>query len=232
MPKQTKKQNKRIIAQGAEAILIRQGTILKKDRIKKSYRHKNLDTFLRASRTRHESRIMDKASKLILIPKILKTTEHEIDMDFIEGEKLSNYLDKMPESKAIKVCRTIGQQVSKLHQANIIHGDLTTSNMIWINKTKGSAKLKLKRIKPQDKLHTNSKLYFIDFGLSFHSPRVEDKAVDLHLIKQAIESKHFKKSNIYMKNIITGYKESNPQSSQILKQLEKVESRGRYKGKH
>jgi TP53 regulating kinase and related kinases len=211
MPSNSKSQ---IIAQGAEAILIKQGKLLKKDRIKKSYRHPALDSMLRNWRTRHESKIMEKTSKIIPVPNIIKTTEHEIDMDFIEGERLSTSLDSLPEKKALEICRIIGQQVSKLHQANIIHGDLTTSNMI------------LREDKDKDKI------YFIDFGLSFHSPRIEDKAVDLHLIKQAFESKHFKKSDIYLKNILEGYKQSNPQALLVLKQLEKVESRGRYKNKH
>ncbi len=204
------KSKPQIIAQGAEAILIKDGKILKKDRIKKSYRHPALDSLLRTWRTRHESRIMEKASKLIPIPSIKKTSEFEIDMDFVPGKRLSNYLDSLPEKKSLKICKQIGQQVSKIHQSNIIHGDLTTSNMILYK----------------------SQVYFIDFGLSFHSHRAEDKAVDLHLIKQAFESKHFKRAKSYFKNIIDGYKQANPEAQLVLKQLEKVESRGRYKGKH
>ena len=37
----------------------------------------------------------------------------------------------------------------------------------------------------------NGKVYFIDFGLGFFSNKTEDKAVDLHLLKQALESKHY-----------------------------------------
>jgi Kae1-associated kinase Bud32 len=210
MPSKLKSQ---IIAQGAEAILIRNGKILKKDRIKKGYRHPELDSILRNWRTRHESRIMGKASKIIPVPSIKKTSAFEIDMDFIPGHRLSQCLDTLPEKKSLEICKKIGQQVSKLHQSNIIHGDLTTSNMI-LSKNKNK-----------------EEIYFIDFGLSFHSQRIEDKAVDLHLIKQAFESKHFKKASIYLKNIIQGYKQSNPESALVLKQLEKVESRGRYKGK-
>ena len=74
-----------------------------------------------------------------------------------------------------------------------------------------------------------NKLYFIDFGLSFHSQRIEDKAVDLHLLKQALESKHFKDYDFLLKNCLANYKWKD--SKKVLKQLEKVESRGRYKGK-
>ncbi len=210
----SRKSKSQIIAQGAEAILIRNGKILKKNRIKKGYRHPELDSILRTWRTRHESKIMERASKIIPVPKIGETTEHEIEMDFIPGQRLSQCLDSLPEKKSLEICRKIGQQVSKIHQSNIIHGDLTTSNMI-LSKNKNK-----------------EAIYFIDFGLSFHSQRIEDKAVDLHLIKQAFESKHFRKAGKYLKSILEGYTKSNPESALVLKQLEKVESRGRYKGKH
>ncbi|MGC9309811.1 MAG: hypothetical protein ACP5D2_03915, partial [Candidatus Nanoarchaeia archaeon] len=88
--------------------------------------------------------------------------------------------------------------------ANIIHGDLTTSNLIYKNK-----------------------LYIIDFGLSFISRRREDKAVDIHLIKQALEAKHYSNWQTLYKEFLTTYQ---PEEKQlILSQLEKVESRGRYK---
>jgi Kae1-associated kinase Bud32 len=75
---------------------------------------------------------------------------------------------------------------------------------------------------------SKDKLYFIDFGLSFNSKRTEDKATDLHLIKQALEAKHFKNFKAFFSQILKGYKKSN-QASEVLKRLEKVESRGRYK---
>lgn len=202
---------KQIIGQGAEAILIREDKTLVKNRIKKSYRHPSLDMDLRKKRTRHEARIIEKASKFILVPKIKKTDDFQIEMDFIEGKKLSEFLDKATKSEKIKICREIGKNISNLHEHDIIHGDLTTSNMIW-------------QVSP------SQKLYFIDFGLSFHSARIEDKAVDLHLLKQALESKHFNDYDFLLEECLKNYKWS--KSQDVLKQLEKVESRGRYKGKH
>ena len=71
-------------------------------------------------------------------------------------------------------------------------------------------------------------LYFIDFGLGFNSHRIEDKAVDLHLIKQALEAKHFENWKTLFQSIKDGYKHSKD-SKKVLEQLEKVEKRGRYK---
>jgi len=56
----------------------------------------------------------------------------------------------------------------------------------------------------------------------------QNKAVDLHLIKQALEAKHFENWEEHYKNILRGYKKSKDYPS-VIKRLKKVESRGRYK---
>ncbi len=199
------------IGRGAEAILIHSNGILIKKRVKKGYRDEKIDFFLRKTRTRKESKIMQKANLLFSVPKILQINEknNEIKMEFIKGEKLSDYFDKYDKEKAKIVCKKIGENIAKLHNSEIIHGDLTTSNMIF----------------------SKNMVYFIDFGLSFISQKKEDKAVDLHLLKQALESKHFKNFNFFFEEIIRSYKENYEQSKEILMQLEKVENRGRYKQK-
>ncbi|MEM4259146.1 MAG: KEOPS complex kinase/ATPase Bud32 [Candidatus Pacearchaeota archaeon] len=158
----------KIIGTGAEAVLIHENGKLIKKRIKKSYRIDILDEKLRKQRTKKESKLLEKASKIISVPKLIKINEKtkEIEMQFLEGKKLSDYLDNL--SNAEEICKAIGENIAKLHDANIIHGDLTTSNMIL----------------------KDDKVYFIDFGLGFESKKIEDKAVDLHLIKQALEAKH------------------------------------------
>jgi TP53 regulating kinase-like protein len=200
----------KIIGRGAEAILIQKNKFLIKKRVKKGYRHPLLDTPLRKGRTRKESRILDKASKLLTVPKIYDVDEQNcnITMDFIPGKRLSEHLDKFNMEKSLKICKEIGEKIAILHKADIIHGDLTTSNMI---------------------LHEN-KVWIIDFGLGFISTRNEDKAVDLHLMKQALESKHFLHWQEYFKKIIEGYKIYDG-SDAVLNQFKKVEERGRYKRK-
>jgi Kae1-associated kinase Bud32 len=131
-------------------------------------------------------------------------------MEFIIGERLSENLDKLENKIQLKVCEKIGENIAIIHNNEIIHGDLTTSNMI---------------------LHER-KVYFIDFGLAFHSSKKEDKAVDLHLLRQALESKHFEKWEEYFKIILHAYEKKSNNPAEIIKQLEKVEARGRYKGKH
>ena len=205
--KKKKEQDTEIIDRGAEAIILRdKGKIIKK-RVKKKYRHKKIDQKLRKKRTRWEGRNMERVKSEINIPQIFDVNEKdkEISMEFIEGDRLSEVLNGFPLKKQKEIIREIGEEVSKMHQQNIIHGDLTTSNMI---------------------LNENN-IYFIDFGLSFHSLRVEDRAVDIHLLRQALEAKHFKTWKKLWKEFKENYNPKN--NKKVLERLKKVESRGRYK---
>ncbi len=194
----------RLIQQGAEAKLFVKGNRLIKHRIKKSYRLPILDSKIRKFRTKREAKLL--ATAKINVPKIFKIDEDNciIEMEFLNGDLLKNILDTLPLKKSLEICKEIALEVSKLHSQDIIHGDLTTSNMIL----------------------KDDKIYFIDFGLGSFSKRIEDKAVDLHLLKQALESKHYKNFEKYYSVILKNYKHKD-----VLKQLEKVELRGRYKRK-
>ena len=127
-------------------------------------------------------------------------------MQFLDGQRLSVHLDSLPLTKQEKICKQIGENIAKLHDVEIIHGDLTTSNMIL----------------------QGSKVYFIDFGLGFISPKVEDKAVDLHVLRQALEAKHFKHWQDLFAQVLSGYSISK-EHQKVLEQFKKVETRGRYK---
>ena len=198
----------KIIAQGAEAKIILSDNLIIKDRIQKDYRITELDKKIRKSRTKAEIKLLNKASKIINAPMPIKQDKNNfrIEMPYIIGEKLSKYLDKFPLKKQEKICTQIGKEVAKLHNANIIHGDLTTSNMIL----------------------KNNRIFFIDFGLGYISHKIEDKAVDIHLFKQALEARHFKNWKILFGKFKKAYKESKD-FKRIAERLKIVEKRGRYK---
>lgn len=154
------------IAQGAEAIIYQNEDEIIKDRISKSYRLRAIDEKLRKERTRAEARLIERASRTgVNVPKILEVDEKKniLRIELIKGDKLRDVLKPAH-------CRKIAQQVEKMHRANIVHGDLTTSNMIL----------------------KETEVYLIDFGLSSYSEKIEDKAVDLHLFKECLKSKHHK----------------------------------------
>lgn len=192
------------IARGAEAVLFEDKDRIIKHRLKKSYRIKELDDELRKQRTRKEARLLQKIP--VPHPELIESDDKEkIVMKRIKGKKLREVLDKKP-----LLARRVGELVADLHNHNIIHGDLTTSNMIISDTGK------------------KQELVFIDFGLSFHSHKIEDKAVDIHLFKQALNSKHHQVYDKALKAFLQGYKKVN-KYKEILKRLEKVEIRGRYK---
>jgi TP53 regulating kinase-like protein len=197
----------RVLQQGAEAKIILSDNLITKDRISKSYRIKEIDEKIRKQRTKAEKKLLEKASKIINAPDPFPLKEfNKIEMPFIEGKKLSDTLDFFLLEKQKEICKIIGQQIAKLHDADIIHGDLTTSNMIL----------------------KDNKVFFIDFGLGYISKKIEDKAVDLHLLKQALEAKHFTHWETLFENVLKGY-ESYKESQKVLERLKAVEKRGRYK---
>jgi|SRR3989344_2932989 len=203
-----KNKNKRIIQQGAEAIIYLDDNRIIKERTKKSYRIKEIDEKLRKSRTKKEAKILTKIKGIISSPNLIKTNDRDlIEMSYIDGLKLSDNLENLDY---IKIAKKIGEAISKLHTIDIIHGDLTTSNMIYRK--------------------NENKVYIIDFGLSFNSHKIEDKAVDLHLLKQALEAKHFRIYKEVIDNILKNYKTE--KSKDVIERIKKIESRGRYKEKY
>jgi Kae1-associated kinase Bud32 len=202
--------NLKLIQQGAEAkiFLDKNNNLIIKDRITKSYRIPELDSKIIKQRTKAETKLLTKANLIINSPLPKKSREHsKIIMPFIDGEKLSTSLNDFPLEKQKIIMKKIGESIAKLHKEDIIHGDLTTSNIIL----------------------KDNEVFFIDFGLGYISKKVEDKAVDLHLLKQALEAKHFMHWKELYKEFQESYSKSYPESKQIYERIAAVEKRGRYR---
>lgn len=244
---------------GAEAVITLNNKEIIKDRIKKSYRLPILDERLRKSRTRSEAKIIGKLFDIIPVPRIIKTDENashfeeKIVMEFIDGKKLSENLENLDYKK---ICKLIGENISKMHDKGIIHGDLTTSNMIYvenlgtncaidqdinsetvINNIKSARKVSkrsfssnINQLNKSEIANFKGKVFFIDFGLAFHSNKIEDKAVDLHLLKQALEAKHFTINKECFEIILKNYRPE--KYKEIIDRIKVIESRGRYKDKY
>ena len=190
------------IARGAEAVIFLDEDKVVKKRLVKGYRHPELDAELRKTRTKREAKFIRDLP--IPGPQLLHATADTVEMQYIPGKKVADILDEQPE-----LAEKTGESLAKLHDKNMIHGDLTTSNMI---------------------LCPDGSLAFIDFGLSYYSDKVEDKAVDLHLFKEALESKHYKVEHKAYWHFLKGYKHSK-HAEAVLERLKEVERRGRYKNK-
>ena len=230
-----------IIAQGAEAKIILSNNFVIKDRIKKSYRIPILDEKIRRQRTKTEFKLLTKASKIIQCPipeaEYSQQEHFRITMPFIDGKKLSEHLDKFPLAKQKQILKQIGKDIAKLHTEDIIHGDLTTSNMILVSEKNGFALTNKRASKASEpngvggsgKAKQAPIIFLIDFGLGYFNGKYEDKAVDIHLLKQALEAKHFKNWKELYKEFENGYK-NYKEANKVLERLRAVEKRGRYKG--
>ena len=199
---------------GAEAIIVKSKwfglEIIKKIRVSKEYRLKQIDESLRQSRTIAETRLLVASKKAgIKTPHVFEVDleNHIIIMENINGEKVKEVLYKgILLDEKLKLVYTVGELVGKLHKNDIIHGDLTTSNILFYKDI----------------------LYFIDFGLGKFSKTIEDKAVDVLLMKKCFTSTHSEYSKEFFFAFQKGYKKIASNSASILKRTLKAEARGRH----
>lgn len=199
---------------GAEAIIVKSKwfelEIIKKIRVSKGYRLKQIDEALRQSRTIAETRLLVASKKAgIKTPHVFEVDleNHIIIMENINGEKVKEVLYKeIFLDEKLKIVYTIGELVGKLHKNDIIHGDLTTSNILFYKDI----------------------IYFIDFGLGKFSKTIEDKAVDVLLMKKCFTSTHSEYSKEFFFAFQKGYKKIVSNSTSILKRTLKAEARGRH----
>lgn len=196
-----------IIRRGAEATIYLSNNMLIKERIKKSYRIPEIDEELRKKRTRQEANLLIKAKRAgISTPKVFDVEKYIIKMEIIDGIRMKEFINKADNKSIEDVSYKIGRKIGILHNRGIVHGDLTTSNIIY----------------------KDENIYFIDFGLGFFTNRTEDFGTDLIVLKEAIKSTHFKHLNIILKNILKGYSTTNNAFDKIFKVMDEIEKRGRY----
>ncbi|WP_091698581.1 bifunctional N(6)-L-threonylcarbamoyladenine synthase/serine/threonine protein kinase [Methanobrevibacter gottschalkii] len=190
-----------LIAKGAESNIVKSNYLgekaVLKDRIPKGYRIAEIDDKIRRARTKEEAKLLSDAKRAGVKTPILydiNLEEKSILMEEIKGKMVKDVMD---EDLAFK----IGVEIAKLHAADIIHGDITSSNMML-----------------QD-----GKLVFIDFGLGKYSNLDEDKAVDLLVLKKSLQSIDYNLASKYFDCVLVGYGDEN-----MVNKISDIESRGRY----
>ncbi|KAF9942776.1 TP53 regulating kinase [Mortierella alpina] len=208
--------NAQLLKQGAEAKVYlapfcqRQAII--KERFAKEYRHPTLDKKLTSRRVIQEARCLNRCQKaLIDTPTVymVDVANSLIYMEYIEGSSVRDYLvtaEGQTAETQTKVASLIGKALGRMHNIDVIHGDLTTSNLLMREET--------------------GAVVLIDFGLSYVSQLIEDKAVDLYVLERAFSSTH-PNTEVMFDQIIEAYGQSSKASKQILRKLEDVRMRGR-----
>ncbi|KAL2758724.1 hypothetical protein ACRALDRAFT_1061847 [Sodiomyces alcalophilus JCM 7366] len=127
--------------------------------------------------------------------------------------------------------RSIGTVVGKLHKAGIVHGDLTTSNMM-LRPTPPTTTTDSRAETTADDSNTKASLdgdvILIDFGLASQSSSDEDRAVDLYVLERAFGSTH-PRAEVLFPEVLEGYRGALPakQATSVLRKLEDVRMRGR-----
>jgi len=205
-----------LIKKGAEANLYLEEwhdrMVIMKRRPSKKYRISELDGEIRSHRTVHEPQLIHRAKEAgVPTPTIfiVDAKEATIIMEFVEGKQVKQILDDLSLEERLCLCRYIGELIGCLHDRGIIHGDLTTSNMI---------------LTPQ------GKVVFVDFGLSELSTELEARGVDLHLMKRTFQSTHYKYAKECFDAVMKGYAEvlGDDVAKDVLEKIREIERRGRY----
>ena len=182
--------------------------VVLKQRVVKGYRHPTLDKSLQTTRIKNEVRLMLEARRAgIPVPIIYSVdlAENRIVMEEIPGMRVKDALEELPKEKAEEICRKIGEIAAKLHANDIVHGDLTTSNMLL----------------------NGDRIVVIDFSLGSKTTELEDKGVDMHLLEEAFHSAHYKRSELY-ETVKNSYVRAYPGGAEVLKKVKEIEKRGRY----
>lgn len=203
-----------------------------KYRPSKPYRHPKIDSAIIKTRTAGEVKFMHKLRTLgINAPAIILAdyTNGLIWMDKLGNDlengtvsSFKNWLWYLEHEKKIEecvgvdvkeVCEKVGEIIGKLHYNDMIHGDLTSSNIML----------------------QNGEVFLIDFGLSSYSGMPEDKGVDLYVLERAVSSTHSVHSDKYTEWILDGYEGYHKSQGKlgtkklvdIKKKLDEVKLRGR-----
>jgi TP53 regulating kinase and related kinases len=183
-----------------------------KTRIPKRYRQPALDKQIRTYRTVHEPQLIHEA-KAAEVPTpliyMVNVPQATITMEYIEGQQIKQLLKETPKEMRSEICIEIGTLIARLHKKGLIHGDLTTSNMIK---------------------NREGKIYFVDFGLGEKNSEVEAQGVDLHLMKRALQSTHYMFWEECFKNVLCGYTSIRGVecAEKVYEKTREIERRGRY----
>ncbi len=205
----------KLVAKGAEASLYLEDyyghPVIRKHRRPKPYRLPQIDAKLRTDRTIREARLLASARHAGVATPIVYQIDVEnatIIMEYIEGQRVKELIPELTKTKRQSLFKEIGKAVALLHQHEVTHGDLTTSNMI-----QSSPKV----------------IYFIDFGLAGITQNIEDFGTDLHLLRRALLSTHYPHWEDCYSAFKEGYRTTfGKRTTDVFRKVDAIESRGRY----
>lgn len=189
----------RVVPRGAEAEIELGEADVAKRRLPKRYRLPALDERLRAERTRSEARLLSAARRAgVATPVVRDLDGTTIVMERVHGDVLKAALD------AVTV-RAAGRAVGLLHGAGIVHGDLTSSNMVL----------------------RDGEIVLIDFGLAQATEEIEARGVDVHVFLQTLACAAPGAGGL-TDAFVGGYRAAFPGADAVLEREAGIRRRGRY----
>lgn len=208
--------HKVLVQQGAEARIYRSQFFGKpailKERFVKSYRVPTLDHKLTHRRMNQEARSIARCRKNgIRAPAVylIDMKQRTIYMEDVEGVSLKEFIRGLQndrERTLTALVQNIGKILAKMHDCDVIHGDLTTSNMMYSPET--------------------GDITLIDFGLSSVSTLAEDKGVDLYVLERAFLSTHPNTEALF-RAMLASYTQTTKKTKPVMEKLDEVRLRGR-----
>lgn len=195
----------RVVGKGAEATLyltkLKGKPAVEKKRGVKKYRHPLLDEKLRKSRTRREERVLQRLNeRSASVPQYFDARDTSLFFSFEKGVQAKKIKLTPP------ILKLIGEQLARIHDAGIAHGDFTTSNILVQTRGGSSAAATIK---------------IIDFGLSSFTIQLEDIATDLVLFEKTVSPEEFA---LFLK----AYAREKKNSSAVVARFREIKQRGRY----
>lgn len=242
-----------LISQGAEARLFLTTflgqRVVVKERFKKEYRHPVLDERLTKERLALEARNLVRARRagvLAPLPFQVDVPRARIVMELIDGVTVKQWLLSDPSGTSRDaVASALGAAIARLHAAGLVHGDLTTSNMMLQGApcaapgaagggNAGMRPLPAEYVRESDAAFAACApggglpypLVLIDFGLSTTNVSAEDKGVDLYVLERALASTHSAVADGVMAAVLAAYGGSK-EAAAVLGKYQAVRLRGR-----
>ncbi len=206
----------RLLYKGAEADLhlsqLGPWEAVVKHRVKKAYRTDELDKRIRRERTVREATALREAKGAgARTPSVLDVDpeSYAIIMTYVKGQMARESLDARDAPSLRKIIREVGRQMALLHVGELVHGDLTTSNII---------------------ISEGLRPFLLDFGMSRRSTEAEDMGVDIHLFQRSIAASHRVDSRSCVRALALGYKEAagERQARLSFRKAAEIARRGRY----
>ena len=105
---------------GAEAIVTFEDGLVRKRRVRKGYRHENIDEKLIAQRTRTEAAILQRLEGIRGVPRLISVEESDLLLERVEAEPYAGQ----------PIARALAHLIHDVHERGVTHADVSPKNVL------------------------------------------------------------------------------------------------------